>query len=145
MLTCPWLTYLVHWQVERERSLKSKALLEKEEYRAHIHKLARALKRHQVCHSVELIAKCPIYRSTSVSCSLCPDVVPTCPNRTCRFFSGRRLSCALYGAVVDISVAVLSTMGNRVSAEIILAGISDVSHTHLVTYLERGERLGARL
>ena len=36
------------FQVERERSLKSKALLEKEEYRAHIHKLARALKRHQV-------------------------------------------------------------------------------------------------
>lgn len=35
-------------QVERERSLKNKALLEKEEYRAHIHKLARALKRHQV-------------------------------------------------------------------------------------------------
>lgn len=35
-------------QVERERSEKNKALLEKEEYRAHIHKLARALKRHQV-------------------------------------------------------------------------------------------------
>lgn len=35
------------WQVERERSEKNKALLEKEEYRAHIHKLARALKRHQ--------------------------------------------------------------------------------------------------
>ncbi|CAM9957971.1 unnamed protein product [Scytosiphon promiscuus] len=34
-------------QAERERSLKNKALLEKEEYRAHIHKLARALKRHQ--------------------------------------------------------------------------------------------------
>lgn len=35
-------------QIERERSLKNKALLEKEEYRANIHKLARALRRHQV-------------------------------------------------------------------------------------------------
>ncbi|CAN0404699.1 unnamed protein product, partial [Ectocarpus sp. 12 AP-2014] len=34
-------------QIERERSLKNKALLEKEEYRANIHKLARALRRHQ--------------------------------------------------------------------------------------------------
>ncbi|CAN0114928.1 unnamed protein product, partial [Discosporangium mesarthrocarpum] len=34
-------------QVERERGAKNKALLEKEEYRGHIHKLARALKRHQ--------------------------------------------------------------------------------------------------
>lgn len=42
-------TYIQHpTQVERERSEKHKALLEKEEYRAHIHKLARALKRHQV-------------------------------------------------------------------------------------------------
>ena len=39
-------------QVERERSLKNKALLEKEEYRAHIHKLARALKRHQVSSNI---------------------------------------------------------------------------------------------
>ncbi|CBJ32316.1 centrosomal protein 120 [Ectocarpus siliculosus] len=34
-------------QIERERSLKNKALLEKEEYRANIHKLARALRHHQ--------------------------------------------------------------------------------------------------
>ncbi|CAN0310708.1 unnamed protein product, partial [Ectocarpus sp. 12 AP-2014] len=34
-------------QIERERSLKNKALLEKEEYRANIHKLARALRRHE--------------------------------------------------------------------------------------------------
>lgn len=52
---------LSDWQVERERSLKSKALLEKEEYRAHIHKLVRTLRRHQVCCGVLLNVLCPIH------------------------------------------------------------------------------------
>lgn len=81
------------------------------------------------------------------------------------FLNGSRLLFALCGAVVNISVAVLSTMGTRVNAEIALADVSDASHTShtyevpkdlslvrrasfplsFEIYMQCGDRLGARL
>ena len=71
-------------RVERERSEKNKALLEKEQFRAHVHHLARALRREHekqataARHQVRLIRYyympplfLPSFPSSFLPCSFC--------------------------------------------------------------------------